>query len=140
MENYRIEGLVGTPALGGYTASKHGVVGSPRTAALEYATGDIRVNAVAPGPTRTNIKPLDSDSRADRVMTLLPEEALEGEGVSGRLLNWLSGGMIDQHARTPMGRLADPSEIASAIGFLASDEASFATGQVLPVDGGQTAD
>jgi NAD(P)-dependent dehydrogenase (short-subunit alcohol dehydrogenase family) len=56
------------------------------------------------------------------------------------VLNWLSGGTIDRVSRTPMGRIADPAEIASAMAFLASAEASDVTGQVLPVGGGQTAD
>jgi len=135
-----VAGLVGMPALGGYSASKHGVVGLTKTAALEYAARDVRINAVAPGPTRTDIEPQGGDDRADWFMDLLPEGAVEGRGVSGRVLNWLSGGMIDKHSRTPMERLGEPEEIANAIAFLASDEASYVTGQILPVDGGQTAD
>lgn len=73
-------------------------------------------------------------------MSVLSDEATQGKGVSGRILNWLSGGTNDRMARTPMDRIAQPEEIASAIAFLTSTEASYVTGQVLPVDGGQTAD
>lgn len=135
-----VAGLRGMPTLSGYSASKHGVVGLTRSVALEYAEQDVRVNAVAPGPTKTDIKPAGGDDRGEWLMALLPDEATQGKGLSGRLLNWLSGGTIDRMGRTPMGKIADPSEIASAIAFLASEEASYVTGQVLPVDGGQTAD
>jgi len=135
-----VAGLVGMPTLSSYSATKHGVVGLTRSAALEYAATDIRINAVAPGPTKTDIKPQGGDDRGEWLMELLPGEAAQGKGVSGRILNWLSGGTIDRMARTPMDRIAEPEVIASAIAFLASEEASFVTGQVLPVDGGQTAD
>ncbi|MHB9288374.1 SDR family NAD(P)-dependent oxidoreductase [Halobacteriales archaeon Cl-PHB] len=135
-----VAGLVGMPTLSSYSATKHGVVGLTRSAALEYAASDVRINAVAPGPTETNIEPEGGDDRGEWLMSLLPDEATQGKGISGRILNWLSGGTIDRMARTPMDRIGQPEEIASAIVFLASAEASYVTGQVLPVDGGQTAD
>lgn len=135
-----VAGPVGMPTLSSYSATKHGVVGPTRSAAFEYAGQDIRINAVAPGPTETAIEPQGGDDRGEWLLSILPDEASQVKGVSGRVLNWLSGGRIDRMARTPMERIAQPEEIASAIAFLASAKASYVTGQVLPVDGGQTAD
>ena len=69
-----------------------------------------------------------------KLIDLLPEGAVEGRGVSGLVLNRLSGGMIDKHSRTPMECLGEPEEIVNAIAFFASDEASSTTKQILPVD------
>ncbi|SFI61315.1 MULTISPECIES: SDR family NAD(P)-dependent oxidoreductase [Microbacterium] len=95
-----------------YTAAKHGVLGLTRTAALEFADSGIRINAVAPGYVETPMM------RA-RVKTSAHEV---------RLIE-----------KTPMGRLGRPAEIASVIGFLLGDDASFVTGALYPADGGYTA-
>jgi NAD(P)-dependent dehydrogenase (short-subunit alcohol dehydrogenase family) len=95
-----------------YIASKHAVEGLTKAAALEGADFGIRVNAVAPGPTETGMlkRFTGSDDR--------------------------KAGMI---AGVPLKRAGEPQEIASAILFLASDQASFLTGQVVSVDGGKSA-
>ncbi len=108
-----IMGLVGERRTGAYCAAKHGVVGLTKTAALEYANRNIRVNAVCPGSTMTPMmrQGLDRDPRL--------EEAYK-----------------KSH---PLGRLGTPEEIAEAVMWMCSDEASFVTGVALPVDGGYTA-
>jgi len=109
-----IMGLVGSwSRSGAYNASKHGVVGLTKTAALEYATAGIRVNAVCPGYIRT---PLIDDA-----LTTHPE--MEAEIV----------------ARHPVGRMGRPEEIAEAVVWLCSDAASFVTGHTMTVDGGYVA-
>ena len=92
-----------------YAASKAGVIGLTKTLALELARYGIAVNAVAPGGTKT------------RMMAAIPEPIMAG------LLK-----------KIPYGRLAEPKEIAAVHAFLASDEASYITGQVIFADGGQT--
>lgn len=111
-------GLIGMGGLASYSASKHGVVGLTKTAALEYARRDVRVNAVAPGPTETNIS--------------------EGIAVSENIESL----PFDMTAMTdvPMDRTADPAEIAGVVAFLCSSDASYVTGTTIPVDGGQAAD
>lgn len=104
----------GMPARASYCAAKAGVEGLTRTLAVEWAPQSIRVNAVGPGYTRTAM--MDSLTR-------------EGKLDISPLLS-----------RTPMGRLAEPEEIAAAINFLASADASYITGQSLLVDGGMTVD
>ncbi len=111
-----ISGLLGWPSSSAYCTSKGAVILFTKQLALEYGKHNIRVNAVAPGTTKT--------SMIDR---LLKDEAD------------LNATLKLIRERHPLGRFADPREIASAILFLASDEASFITGSVLPVDGGYTA-
>ncbi|MFC6766626.1 SDR family NAD(P)-dependent oxidoreductase [Natrinema soli] len=111
-------GLVGMGGLASYSASKHGVVGLTKTVALEYATRGIRVNAIAPGPTNTNI-----------------QSGMSGGGDPSEM-EFDTSAMID----VPMDRIANPEEMAGAVAFLCSDDASYITGHTLPVDGGQAAD
>jgi NAD(P)-dependent dehydrogenase (short-subunit alcohol dehydrogenase family) len=109
-----IMGLVGSwSGTAAYNASKHGVVGLTKTAALEYATAGIRVNAVCPGYIRT---PLIEDA-------LTSNPTLEAQIV----------------ARHPVGRMGRPEEIAEAVVWLCSDAASFVTGHTMTVDGGYVA-
>ncbi|QRV14138.1 SDR family NAD(P)-dependent oxidoreductase [Haloterrigena salifodinae] len=111
-------GLVGMGGLASYSASKHGVVGLTKTVALEYATRGVRVNAIAPGPTNTNI-----------------QSRMSGDGDPSSM-EFDTSAMID----VPMDRIAEPEEMAGAVAFLCSDDASYITGHTLPVDGGQAAD
>lgn len=104
--------VVGIPGRGPYSAAKAGIEGLTRVYATETASANIRVNAVAPGSTRTK----------------LIEEGLRNGSIRGE---W-------QIERIPMGRLAEPSEIADPVVYLASDRASYITGQTLVVDGGWT--
>jgi NAD(P)-dependent dehydrogenase (short-subunit alcohol dehydrogenase family) len=107
-----VAGLVGERGIGAYAASKHGVVGLSRTAALDYIGRGIRINAVCPGATRTRI-----------------------------LADWFQDPKVEQFilSRHPIGRIAEPEEIGRAVMFLASDDASFVVGHALAVDGGLTA-
>jgi NAD(P)-dependent dehydrogenase (short-subunit alcohol dehydrogenase family) len=107
-----ILGLVGGKGLSAYVASKHGVAGLTKTAALEYARYHIRVNAVCPGVVRTAM-----------VEPILAEPKYEAA--------WLQSQAIR--------RAADPAEIANAVIWLCSDAASFVTGHLMAVDGGQFA-
>lgn len=108
-----VAGLVGFRNLPAYVASKHGVLGLTKTAALEYATSGIRINAVCPGVIHTEM--------IDRV--------------TGRNAE-LEKQFIDLE---PMGRMGTPEEIASAAVWLCSDAASFVTGHPMTIDGGLVA-
>jgi 3-oxoacyl-[acyl-carrier protein] reductase len=102
-----IVGVHGNFGQTNYAASKAGVIGFTKSLARELGSRNVRANVVAPGYVRT------------RLTDVLPEEATQA--------------MVDN---TPLGRIAEPNEIAGAVRFLASEEASFITGDVLLVDGG----
>ena len=108
-----IAGLVGSQHSPAYAASKHGVVGLTKTAALQYAPQGIRVNCVCPAAVYSPM--------LETLVTRNPQ-------VGDRLL-----------ASQPNGRFASPEEVAAVVTWLCSDAASFVTGAALPVDGGYTA-
>ncbi len=107
---------VGVPTMGLYAAAKGALLALTRTAAVEWARSGVRVNAVAPGLTRTQLVRTWIEAQPD-------PEAFEKQVVS----------------TIPQGRMAEPDEVAHAILFLASDESRHITGVSLAVDGGYTA-
>jgi|HubBroStandDraft_3_1064219.scaffolds.fasta_scaffold110117_3 3alpha(or 20beta)-hydroxysteroid dehydrogenase len=107
-------GIEGVPQALAYTASKHAVVGMTKAAALEFGAAGIRVNVVCPGAMLT---PLLAESFNVSLKTL---------GAA-------------PFANAPLGRMADPAEIAPTVAFLASDDSSYTTGSEFVVDGGLTA-
>ena len=109
-------GLKGGPAAAAYCAAKAAVVNLTRAMAIDYAKDGIRVNCVCPGDTDT------------------PMLRGECEQLGGDMTQFLR-----EAAARPLGRVGEPTEIADAFLFLASDRASFITGAILPVDGGGTA-
>ena len=109
-----VAGLVATPGMPAYVASKHAVIGLTKTAAGEVAKMGVRVNAVCPGP----------------VDTPMMERITSNEGQPGRK---------DFEAFVPMHRYAVPQEIANAVAWLCSEQSSYVTGTALRVDGGITA-
>jgi NAD(P)-dependent dehydrogenase (short-subunit alcohol dehydrogenase family) len=108
-----VAGLVGFAGIPAYTASKHGVLGLTRAAALEYATSGIRINAVCPGV----------------IQTPMIERFTKGDDRARARLA----------AGEPVGRVGRPEEVAAAVLWLCSDAASFVTGHPLVVDGGWVA-
>jgi NAD(P)-dependent dehydrogenase (short-subunit alcohol dehydrogenase family) len=105
-----IAGLVGFRGVGPYVASKHGVIGLTKTAALEYGSEGIRVNAICPGVIDTPM--VERSAEAD------PE-------------------LVEQvSAATPLGRIGTPEEVGDVAVWLCSDDASFVTGEAMVVDGG----
>ena len=109
-----VSGIGGDYGMSAYNAAKAGVINLSRAAAIENAKYNIRVNCVCPGAINTRVAQLLSGDRADEFRRL-------------------------QGAAHPLGRMGEPEEIANTVLFLASDEASFITGQALAVDGGVTA-
>jgi 3-oxoacyl-[acyl-carrier protein] reductase len=110
-----VVGLRANPGQANYAASKAGLIAFTRTVAVEVARRGVTVNAVAPGLIETQ---------------LTREITSDGSGSNG------SGGLLDA---IPARRTGSPEDVAACIRFLASDEASYVTGAVLPVDGGMSA-
>jgi NAD(P)-dependent dehydrogenase (short-subunit alcohol dehydrogenase family) len=102
-----IAGLVGLPNSSAYVAAKHGVIGLTKTAALEYAEANIRVNAVCPGYIRTPMTEPSMRSRGEAIL-----------------------------AQTPLKRMGNPEEIAEMVVWLCSERASYVSGAAYNVDGG----
>ena len=113
-----VAGLDGFPGLSPYTASKHGVAGLTKSAALEVALTGVRVNSIHPAPVNT------------RMMRAIEQASNPGDPETAREA---------YTSAIPLGRYGEASDIANLVGFLASDESSFITGAQYRVDGGMGA-
>ena len=109
-------GLVGLPNIAPYTFTKWGVIGLTKSVAIEYAKQHIRVNAVAPTVVRTAL------------VEKFIQEAPDPAEMAQRMENF-----------NPMPGMPEPKDVAAVVAFLASDDARFITGHVIPIDGGYTA-
>lgn len=102
-----VVGTVGQTGQANYASSKAGLVGLARTMAREFASRNITVNLVAPGPIETDMLAAVSDSAREHMVSVVP-----------------------------LGRVGQPEEVAAAVSFLCSDDAAYITGATIPVDGG----
>ncbi len=116
INNASVSGLRGAAGMCAYIASKHGILGLTKTAAIEVASAGVRVNAICPGPIET------------RMMHSIEE--LTSPGDPGKVASQIL-------ARNPTGRYGRPEEVAQTVMFLASPAASYINGVALPVDGGR---
>jgi len=112
VNNASIAGMIADPGISAYVAAKHGVIGLSKAAGMEYASRGIRINALAPG----------------LVETAMTKPWFDDPNIRSAFL-----------ANSPIGRVAQPQEMAGMVLFLCSDFASFAVGQTFVIDGGYTA-
>ncbi|HMG06820.1 MAG TPA: glucose 1-dehydrogenase [Chthoniobacterales bacterium] len=112
VNNASVAGMIAEPGISPYVAAKHGVIGLTKAAGIEYASQGIRINALAPGLVETG----------------MTKHWFDDPDTRSRLL-----------ANAPIGRAAQPEEMAGMVLFLCSDLASYAAGQIFVVDGGYTA-